>query len=202
MQRRVRRPRESGIRRSRRASPLRIGATRPELRGIQLEIGILNRDNRSARARQSPARTACPLPRLRSPWITLISGFGRMLSSAARVPSVEPSLTTMISRAAGSSMCSSRSMTIATVPASLKTGTMMETSGVVASVKRESSLAQRRASLSAQIVCHGASRRHADAPEKLIFHGARKTVAATQPRRDGRTSCTRFAMSQLQRDLR
>ena len=48
--------------------------------------------------------------------------------STSRVPSLEPSLTTMISRSVGKSMVSSRSMTAATVACSLKTGTMTETS--------------------------------------------------------------------------
>ena len=50
-------------------------------------------------------------------------------SSTSRVPSLNPSLTTMISRAAGRSMVSSRSITAATVAHSLKTGTMIEMSG-------------------------------------------------------------------------
>src|SRR3954462_3175375 len=63
-------------------------------------------------------------------------GFFGRLSSAARVPSVDPSLTTMISRGALNSMVNSRSITDATVPASLKTGTMMETSARGTSVNR------------------------------------------------------------------
>ena len=50
-----------------------------------------------------------------------------MRSNAARVPSVDPSLTTMISLGAENSIVSNRSTTAATVPASLNTGTMIET---------------------------------------------------------------------------
>jgi len=65
-----------------------------------------------------------------------------MRSNAARVPSVDPSLTTMISLGAENPIVSSRSTTAVTVAASLNTGTMIETSGGVASVKRQSSLRQ------------------------------------------------------------
>src|SRR3954464_8523556 len=50
-------------------------------------------------------------------------------SSAARVPSVDPSLTTMISREAGNWIVSSLSTTAVTLAASLKTGTMIDTRG-------------------------------------------------------------------------
>ena len=68
----------------------------------------------------SPTRTAWPLPRLA--WQmddrdTVAPG--ARASSTARVPSVDPSLTTMISRSSGKSIVSRRSMTAAIVALSL-----------------------------------------------------------------------------------
>ena len=63
-----------------------------------------------------------------------------MRSKAARVPSVDPSLMTMISLGAENPIVSSRSTTAVTVAASLNTGTMIETrasDGVAESTDQE-----------------------------------------------------------------
>ena len=62
------RRRETATRTRRRRRRRRIGSTSiGQLRRIELEVRILNRDDRAARARD-PSRTACPLPRFSSAW--------------------------------------------------------------------------------------------------------------------------------------
>ncbi len=59
--------------------------------------------------------------------MTRTDGWTGKASRTSRVPSVEPSLTTRISRSAGKGTSISRRITAATVVDSLNTGTMIET---------------------------------------------------------------------------
>src|SRR5688500_10208266 len=79
----------------------------------------------------------------------MIRSSGRCVtwSSTSRVPSVEPSLTTRISRGAGRSIAISRRITSATVRASLYTGTTMDIrclKAVAVSLKDGSCVEERR----------------------------------------------------------
>ena len=89
---------------------------RRELLRIELEVRVLDRDDRADGARRARGESRAPLPAFRSAWITVTgpgSGPARFrlpdpagpdLPSTSRVPSVEPSLTMRISRATGRSM--------------------------------------------------------------------------------------------------
>ena len=103
-----RRPRRGGTRREEARAVDDV--TRPSRIGATSEASCAGSSSRSAswmamtvpRARANPWRMAWPLPRLRSEWIDCHRRASPgSASSAARVPSLEPSLTMMISRASG-----------------------------------------------------------------------------------------------------
>ena len=98
-----------------------------ELRRIELQVGILDRDDRSARLGQARAGSRCPCRRCAAAWMTRDRGCaGKSVEHFARA----------VGRAVvddedlalgGQGNSSSRAITAATVADSLKTGTMIET---------------------------------------------------------------------------
>ena len=90
-----------------------------QLRRIELEVGVLDRDDGAGRLRESDPDGAALPAVLLGVNDAQLGPLRRSWSSTSRVPSVEPSLTTRISRGAGRSIAISRSMTSATVRASL-----------------------------------------------------------------------------------
>ena len=91
-----------------------------QLPGIQLEVGVLDGDDRPARVAQPSAnRAALPAVALGAQHDVSAGRRSTAASSTAPVPSVEPSSTTTISRGTGRSTASSRSMTARDVATSL-----------------------------------------------------------------------------------